>query len=79
MGLMDRLKGAKDTAKEKVAGRSDQIGSGIDKAAGFVDKKTGGKYHDKIESATGKAKDAIPSNDDNGGGGQPGAGGTPSV
>lgn len=78
MGLLDKLKGAKDTAKEKVAERSDQIGSGIDKAAGFVDKKTGGKYHDKIESATGKAKDAIPSNDD-GDGGQPGAGGTPSA
>ncbi|HWJ09584.1 MAG TPA: antitoxin [Nocardioides sp.] len=71
MGLMDKLKVATDTAKEKVAERSDKIGSGIDKAAGFVDKKTGGKYHDKIESATEKAKDAIPS-DDKGQGGRAG-------
>lgn len=78
MGLMDKLKGAKDTAKDKVAERSDKIGSGIDKAAGFVDKKTGGKYHDKIESATTKAKDAIPSDDGKGDGGQPGSG-TPTV
>jgi uncharacterized protein YjbJ (UPF0337 family) len=60
---MDRLKGAKDTVVDKVGEavdkHGDKIESGIDKAAGFVDDKTGGKYHDKIESATGKAKEAI--------------------
>lgn len=64
MGFLDKLKGAKDTAKEKVVERSDQISQGIDKAAGFVDDKTGGKYRDKIEGATGKAKEALDKLDD---------------
>ena len=63
MGFMDKLKGAKDTVAEKVGEavdkHGDKIESGLDKAAGFVDDKTGGKYHDKIEGATGKAKDAL--------------------
>ena len=75
MGLLDKLKGAKDTAKEKVAEHSDQIGGAVDKAAGFVDDKTGGKYHDKIESATDKAKDALGKAD----GEQPGGPGTPTA
>ena len=59
MSLIDKLKGAKDKAGDAVAEHSDQIESGIDKVAGFVDDKTGGKFSDKIEGATGKAKEAL--------------------
>ncbi|MDQ6523570.1 antitoxin [Nocardioides sp. LHD-245] len=63
MGFLDKLRGAKDTVADKVGEtvdkHGDKIESGLDKAAGFVDDKTGGKYHDKIENATGKAKDAL--------------------
>ncbi len=63
MSFLDKLKGAKDTVTEKVgdavAEHGDKIESGLDKAADFVDDKTGGKYTDKIDAATGKAKDAL--------------------
>lgn len=63
MGFMDKFKGAKDSVTEKVgevvAEHGDKIEAGLDKAAGFVDDKTGGKYSDKIEGATGKAKDVL--------------------
>lgn len=63
MGFLDKLKGAKETVADKVGEavdkHGDKIESGLDKAAGFVDDKTGGKYHAKIEGATGKAKDAL--------------------
>ncbi|MBM0127114.1 antitoxin [Pimelobacter simplex] len=82
MGFMDKLKGAKDTVTEKVGEavekHGDKIESGLDKAAGFVDDKTGGKYHDKIEGATGKAKDALGKLEgDDPGPDQPPAGDTP--
>ncbi|MCX6400786.1 MAG: antitoxin [Propionibacteriales bacterium] len=59
MGLLDKFKGAKDKAVDAVAEHGDKIEAGIDKAADFVDDKTGGKYSDKIEGATSKAKDAL--------------------
>jgi hypothetical protein len=37
----------------------DKIVDGIDKAAGFAEKKTGGKHTDKIESGAEKAKEAV--------------------
>nr|NIS41212.1 antitoxin [Desulfuromonadales bacterium] len=48
-------KKAADLAEE----HGDKIDEGIDKAADFVDDKTGGKYTDKIEGGTEKAKDFI--------------------
>ncbi len=52
-----------DDAKKKLGRAVDQhggtISDGIDKAAQAADKKTGGKHHDKIVNATGKAKDAL--------------------
>ena len=63
MKLLDTLKGATATVTHKVGEtvekHGDKIETGIDKAAEFVDDKTKGKYHDKIESATGKAKGAL--------------------
>ena len=43
---------------EKMAG-SQTIASGLDKAAAMADKKTKGKYHDKIDNAASKAKDGL--------------------
>lgn len=49
MGLMDK-------AKKAVRGRSDRIEKGIDAAAKQVDKRTGGKYADKVAQSASKAK-----------------------
>ncbi len=57
MGLLDMFK------KNKVAGKAagmaaksgDKIVAGVDKATDMVDKKTGGKYSDKLD----KVDDAV--------------------
>ncbi|MFF5971583.1 antitoxin [Streptomyces sp. NPDC012769] len=63
MGLLDSLKAKLGPAKEKVSDlakeHGDKVEHGLDKAARMVDEKTKGKYSDKIESGTGKAKGAI--------------------
>ncbi|MFF0436402.1 antitoxin [Streptomyces sp. NPDC004327] len=63
MGLLDSLKAKLGPAKGKVsdlaAQHGDKVGHGLEKAARMVDEKTKGKYSDKIESGTGKAKEAI--------------------
>ncbi|MBC2906068.1 antitoxin [Streptomyces cupreus] len=63
MGLLDNLKAKLGPAKGKVSGLAQQHGGkvqhGLDKAAKVVDKKTKGKYHEKIQTGTGKAKDAM--------------------
>jgi len=63
MGLMDSLKAKLAPAKDKVSGLAQQHGgkidSGLDKAAKMVDEKTKGKYSDKIQTGTGKAKSAM--------------------
>ena len=55
-GFMDKIKGA-------LQGKTDQAAKAIDKAADVVDDKTGGKHADKIDRATGKARDALDSLD----------------
>ncbi|MFJ3672927.1 antitoxin [Streptomyces sp. NPDC090106] len=63
MGLLDNLKAKLNPAKDKVSGlaqqHGDKIQGGIDKAAKVVDEKTKGKYSDRIQTGTGKAKDAV--------------------
>ncbi|WP_328932323.1 MULTISPECIES: antitoxin [unclassified Streptomyces] len=63
MGLMDNWKAKLAPAKDKVSGLAQQHGgkieNGLDKAAKMVDEKTKGKYSDKIQTGTGKAKDAM--------------------
>ncbi|MFJ4918285.1 antitoxin [Streptomyces sp. NPDC088725] len=63
MGFKDSFKARIAPAKDKVSDlaqqHGDRIGHGLDKAAKTVDEKTKGKYSDKIESGTGKAKGAI--------------------
>ncbi|MEU2116913.1 antitoxin [Streptomyces sp. NPDC016459] len=63
MGLLDSLKAKLGPAKDKVADLAQQHGEkinhGLDKAARMVDEKTKGKYSGKIQSGTGKAKEAL--------------------
>lgn len=63
MGFMDNLKAKLSPAKDKVSDLAQQHGGKIDqglqRAARTVDEKTKGKYSDKIESGTQKAKDAV--------------------
>ncbi|MDQ0949149.1 hypothetical protein QFZ24_003072 [Streptomyces phaeochromogenes] len=66
MGLLDNLKARLAPAKEKVSdlaqqhgGKIDKIEQGLDKAAKLADEKTKGKYSDKIQTGTGKAKGAL--------------------
>jgi MT0933-like antitoxin protein len=61
--MFDKLKKSVDDIKDKVVDAVDEhgpkIGEGIDKAAGFVDEKTGHKYSDKIDKATGVVKGGL--------------------
>ncbi|MCH0540933.1 antitoxin [Streptomyces sp. MUM 203J] len=62
MGILDTLKTKLAPAKDKVSDfahqHGDQFEHGIDRAARMVDRTTKGRYSDKIESGTGKAKHA---------------------
>ncbi|MFE0703658.1 antitoxin [Streptomyces sp. NPDC058872] len=81
MGLLDSLKAKLAPAKDKVADLAQQHGEkidhGLDKAAKMVDERTKGKYSDKIQSGTGKAKDAIDRIGHKDGGTPGGGGATP--
>ncbi|UCA52530.1 antitoxin [Streptomyces sp. WA6-1-16] len=86
MGFLDNLKAKLGPAKEKVGDLAQQHGGkieqGLDKAARTVDQKTKGKYSDKIDSGTRKAKEAVDKLGQKDGGtpgtpGAPGAPGTP--
>ncbi|MER5929273.1 antitoxin [Streptomyces sp. NPDC002054] len=63
MGLLDNLKAKLAPAKDKVGDLAHQhegrIGHGLEKVAKAVDSKTKGKYSDRIETGTSKAKDAL--------------------
>ncbi len=63
MGFLDRLKLKANEVKEKAVVAVDehgpQIKGGIEKAGTFVDKKTKGKYSDKIAKGTQKAGEAV--------------------
>ncbi|WP_411084125.1 antitoxin [Streptomyces sp. cmx-18-6] len=80
MGFLDNLKAKLGPAKEKVGDLAQQHGGkieqGLDKAARTVDQKTKGKYSDKIDTGTRKAKEAVDKLGQKDGG-TPGAPGTP--
>lgn len=63
MGFLDQMKAKLAPAKDKVQDLAHQhegrIDQGLDKAARMVDRRTKGKYSDRIQSGTGKAKDAF--------------------
>lgn len=56
MGFLDN---AKDKLTKAVDQHGDKIAKGLDKAGELADKKTKGKYSDKIEGGLGKAKGAL--------------------
>ncbi|HEY2695242.1 MAG TPA: antitoxin [Pseudonocardiaceae bacterium] len=62
MGFLDDVKKQaeelKERASEYVGQHGEKIAEGIDKVAGKIDNSTQGKYSEKIQSATTKAKDA---------------------
>lgn len=49
-----------DKAKDLIGDNADKVTDGIDKAADFVDEKTGGKYTEQIDDAAEKVKGLIP-------------------
>ncbi len=63
MGFLDKFKDiameAKDKAVVVVDDHSPQIKEGIGKAGTYVDKKTKGKYSDKIATGTKKASEVV--------------------
>lgn len=77
MSFLDKLRRRapelKQRAGEMARDHGDKIDQGIDKAAGYADRATKGKYSDKIDGAAGKAKDAADRLGDEG----PGPDGTP--
>ena len=48
-----------DKAKKLVAKHDDQVKKGIEKAADIADKRTKGKYSEKIENVAEKAEKAV--------------------
>lgn len=60
MGLLDNLKARLEPAKGKVSDlaqqHGDKIDRGLDKMARTVDERTKGKYSDRIQTGTGKAR-----------------------
>jgi hypothetical protein len=61
VGLLDAFK---KQAEDVVRGHGSQIKAGIGKAADFADKKTSGKYRDKIELGKRKAHEVVDRIDD---------------
>ncbi len=64
--MVDLAKLAK-TVQTVVEKQGPKIATGVDKATDFVDKKTGGKHHDKLEKLSGMAQKLDKSGDRTGG------------
>ena len=58
-GQLGFLDDAKKKLEDAVDKHGDKIADGLDKAGDLVDKKTDGKYSDKIDTGVAKAKDAL--------------------
>ncbi|MFG1999605.1 antitoxin [Spirillospora sp. NPDC048911] len=48
-----------DKVKEMLGGHADKAKGAVDKAGDMVDKKTGGKYADKVDMGQDKAREFI--------------------
>ena len=59
MGLRDKLAGLREQAQEAVADHKEQIQNGVETAGAAVDRKTHGKYTEKIAKYGQKATDAV--------------------
>lgn len=73
MGLRDKLTGLREQAQEAVAEHKDQIQNAMETAGSTVDRKTHGKYTDKIAKYGQKASDAVESFGGQASGEHPGA------
>jgi hypothetical protein len=54
MGFADKLKQLGDKAKDAAAEHKDQISQAVETAGSIADRRTRGKYSDKIAKATSK-------------------------
>ncbi len=59
MGLRDKITGLREQAQETVAEHKEQIQNAMETAGATVDRKTHGKYTDKIAKYGQKATDAV--------------------
>ena len=59
MGLRDKLTGLREQAQETVAEHKEQIQNAVESAGTAVDRKTHGKYTDKIAKYGQKATEAV--------------------
>lgn len=59
MGLRDKLTGLREQAQDAVVEHKDQIQNAMETAGAAVDRKTHGKYTDKIAKYGQKASDAV--------------------
>jgi hypothetical protein len=59
MGLSDRLKTLSDKAKESAAEHREQITGAVETAGMIADKRTRGRYSDKIAKVTSKTGSAV--------------------
>ena len=59
MGLKDKIAGLREQAQEAVAEHKEQIQDAMETAGAAVDRKTHGKYTDKIAKYGQKATDAV--------------------
>ncbi|MGU3432179.1 antitoxin [Actinomycetes bacterium M1A6_2h] len=71
MGFADTLKGLIGKGKNAAAQNSDKIDKAVDKAGDLIDKKTQGKYADKIDKVQDAAKKANQKNGNGQAGGRP--------
>lgn len=60
MSLRDTLKGLVGKGRKVAAANADKIEAAVDKAGGFIDEKTHGKYSDQIGKGAAALKNAIP-------------------
>ncbi len=56
MGAFDELK---NKAERLIGGNKNKTRGGVEKGADMVDKKTGGKYNDKVDTGEKKANETI--------------------
>jgi MT0933-like antitoxin protein len=59
MGLRDKLTGLREQAQEAVAEHKEQIQNAMETTGEAIDRKTHGKYTDKIAKYGQKASDAV--------------------
>lgn len=64
MSFLDKAKDLAGKAEELAKDHPDQLDAGIDKAGNLVDKVTGGRFDDQIDSLTGKAHESVHKLDD---------------